>query len=83
MNQTLFIKREHELRAAEDLKVAPPDKGTRSPQEVAEKWGQIKVLRNLDVERLQASDDGKIVTHQDWMISAVLALNKQGCKTKV
>jgi hypothetical protein len=52
MNQTLFMKREHE------------------------KWSQIKVLRNLDVDRLRASSDSKIVTHHDWMVSALLALNK-------
>ncbi len=76
MNQTLFMKRENELTAAEDFKVALPDKGTRSPQEVAEKWSQIKVLRNLDVDRLRASSDSKIVTNHDWMVSALLALNK-------
>ena len=35
----------------------------------------IRVMRDLDVDRLRVSPDSKNVTHQDWMIAALLALN--------
>jgi len=32
-------------------------------------------MRNLDVERLASRADSKIVTHADWIVAALLALN--------
>ena len=57
MNSTLFLKREHEIRLAENSQsaVALPDKNKHSVEEVQAKWNQIKVLRNLDVDRLQSN----------------------------
>ena len=83
MNQSLFAKREHELKAAADLPVTMPEKGTRSAHEVAAKWSQIKLLRNLDVQRLQALGGTKILTQEDWMISALLALNRKDPKPTI
>ena len=39
-------------------------------------WSKIKVLMSLDVDRLVASPDSKLVTQRDWMIGALIALNK-------
>lgn len=52
MNQTVFIKREHELRSTKQQLVNFPEKGSRTQADIASKWRQIKALRNLDVERL-------------------------------
>ena len=41
-----------------------------------EMWSKIKVLMSLDVERLVASSDSKLVTQRDWMIGALIALNR-------
>ena len=48
-------------------------------KEIARKWQQIKVLRNLDLIRFreEMSKTGKIVSEKDWMIAAMLALTKQ------
>ena len=53
-----------------------PEKSSRSHAEIAVKWGQIKTLRNLDIERLRARSDTKIATEKDWMIASLLALNR-------
>ena len=73
------MKREHELKAAQDQsKVAQvPDKTKHSALEIAQKWAMIRVMRDLDVDRLTARKGGKIVTQQDWMIAALLALNTE------
>lgn len=56
------MKREHEVKTAQRLKVDLPEKGSRPHADIAEKWRQIKTLRNLDVERLRESADTKIIT---------------------
>ena len=62
MNQTLFMKREHDLKKAENLAVALPEKSKHSSQDIMEMWSKIKVLMSLDVDRLVASQDSKLVT---------------------
>ena len=59
MGQTIFMKREHDLKVAYaggDLKMvsAPqmPDKSKHSTQEIAQKWSTLKLMRDLDVDRL-------------------------------
>ena len=53
MNPTLFLKREHELQIAKTSASAVlPDKSRHSAAQISDKWDQIKVLRNLDVDRL-------------------------------
>jgi len=60
-----------------------PDKSRHSTAQVSDKWDQIKVLRNLDVDRLNASKDGKILTHRDWMVGALVALNQKEKNSKI
>ena len=76
MSQTLFMKREHDLKKAENLTVALPEKGKHSSQDIGEMWSKIKVLMSLDVDRLVGSADSKLVTQRDWMIGALIALNR-------
>lgn len=70
------MKREHDLKKAENLAVALPEKGKHSSQDIAKMWSKIKVLMSLDVDRLVASQDSKLVTQRDWMIGALIALNR-------
>ena len=74
MNETVFIRNEIE-QVGKPLFIG---KKQRSSAEVAQKWQEIKTLRNLDVNRfkLQLEKSGKIVTERDWMIAALLALTK-------
>ena len=46
-------------------------------------WSKIKVLMNLDVDRIVASTDSKLVTQRDWMIGALLALNRSEFKFQI
>ena len=67
MNQTMFLKREHELKTAEGnvdyhLKIAIPEKGSRTTSEVAKKWEEIKLLRSMDIDRLRRASDAKLMT---------------------
>ena len=75
MNETVFIRHEIE-QVGKPLFIGNK---RRSPAEIAQKWQEIKALRNLDVNRfrLQLEKSGKIVTERDWMIAALLALTKQ------
>lgn len=84
MSQTIFMKREHDLKiiAAKndsDLKIITqlPDKNKHSVLEIAQKWSSIKLLRDLDCDRIRAIKGAKIVTEQDWMLAALLALNTE------
>ena len=75
MNETVFIRHEIE-QVGKPLFIGNK---RRSSAEIAQKWQEIKALRNLDVNRfrLQLEKSGKIVTERDWMIAALLALTKQ------
>ena len=78
MGQSLFMKREYELKRERNLAVTSlPDKRKHSVSDIISMWAQIKLVMNLDVHRLRSSKDSKLVTHQDWMISAMLALNRR------
>ena len=35
----------------------------------------MKLMRDIDIERLNSQKTGKIVTESDWMLAALLALN--------
>ena len=70
------MKREHDLKKAEKLAVALPEKGKHNSQDIMEMWSKIKVLMSLDVDRLVASSDSKLVAQRDWMIGALIALNR-------
>ena len=39
-----------------------PDKSKHSTLEIAQKWDMIRVMRDLDVDRLMAKKGSKIVT---------------------
>ena len=77
------MKREHELKILKsrenktEQKALLSEKGSRSAEEVAQKWNQIKLLRNMDVSRIRTVSDTKLMTNQDWMIASLLVLNKQ------
>ena len=50
---------------------------SKSPKEIFSLWQKIKLLRNLDLDRLRAQsgrDGAKLVTERDWMIAALLQL---------
>ena len=74
MNENVFIRNEVEA-AGKPLHIGNK---RRSLQEIANKWQQIKTLRNLDVNRFrqELENSGKIVTERDWMMAALLALTK-------
>jgi hypothetical protein len=84
MSQTIFMKREHDMKIITakneaDLKIITqlPDKNKHSVLEIAQKWSSIKLLRDLDCDRLRATEGAKILTEQDWMLAALLALNAE------
>ena len=83
MNQTLFLKREHELKNKsknETVVAVIPEKATRTASEVAQKWNEIKLLRTMDIDRKRGSTDTKLMTERDWMLASLLALNHQKSK---
>ena len=87
MGQTIFMKREHDLKLASaggDFKMvaAPqmPDKSKHSAHEIAQKWAMLKLMRDLDVDRLNMRQGTKIVTQNDWMLAALLSLNADSGK---
>ena len=76
------MKREHDLKLAGadgDLKMVStpqlPDKSKHSAQEIEQKWSALKLMRDLDVDRLNMRQGTKIVTQNDWMLAALLSLN--------
>ena len=62
--QSIFMKREYELKTAHDQSqtAQAPDKSKHSALEISQKWAMIRVMRDLDVDRLTGRKGGKIVT---------------------
>ena len=79
LGPTVFLKKEHELKLASDTTgiVTPFERKKHAAAEIAAKWAQIKVMRDLDVARLMQKEDVKLVTNEDWMIATLLALIRQ------
>ena len=85
MGTSVFMRQEYERKIATETidfaklkasSISLPDKSRHSQTLIAEKWDQIKLLRSLDLERLRQQKDCKLVTEQDWLVGAILALNK-------
>ena len=84
------MKRDYDLKlagASSDFKIvaAPqmPDKSKHSAHEIAQKWATLKLMRDLDVDRLNMRPGTKIVTQSDWMLAALLSLNSNPSDKKL
>ena len=82
MNQTIFIRRqlEHEKNPEAKQSLVKALSKSKTPEQVKSLWGKIKLLRNLDLCRLQNEAKNKqslIVSERDWMIAALLALTQE------
>jgi len=51
---------------------------SRTPNQLALKWRQVKQLMRTDITRIKGITDGeKIITKHEWMVAAISALEKQ------